>query len=157
VVNRTVRIETVQNGSINGGPTEFNFVGMEWENMFRLPGHVSTRKPTLEDESYLTSKRERKLIQRKIINTYTLHTELIPRSVVNLLIYDSLLANSIFVTDYNLFSPHMLVQGKSFEYNRIAMHPESIDEPTGGFSLSQKELHNINFFDATELPLKRDV
>lgn len=154
-IDGTVRIETVQNGNINGGPASFDFKGMNWDNMFRLSGAVSGRKPTLVQDSYLNSKREHTQIQSSIINSYTLTTELIPRSVVNLLVFDSLLANTIFVTDYNLFSTNMITQGKSFEYNRIPMFPEKIGEPVE-FSQSQKSLYEIDFLDAQELPLKRN-
>lgn len=153
--NGTVRIETVQNGSINGGPTAFDFTGMEWPAMYRISGTVTGRLPTVEDDSYLNSAREYVPIQTKIINAYKLSSELIPRSVVNLL-FDTVLSNAIFVTDYNLFSPNMITQGSTFKYNRIAMKGESFEEPKG-FGMSQKEIYTINFVDRAQLPLKRTV
>ena len=149
-VNRTVRIETVQNGSINGGPEAFDYTGMEWENMFRIEGKLGPRVTDLEDDGYLNSQLERTQITTTLETSYKLTTLLIPREVVDLLIYNTMLANRIFVTDYNVFSTHNLGKGTAIVYNRIPVEKSAIEEAKS-FLKSQKELHVVTFIDKSIL------
>lgn len=154
-VHKTVRVETVQNGSINGGPEDFDYTGMEWENMFRIPGTLGPRIPTMDNDGYVDGNLEKTQITTTIENSYKLTTLLIPREVVDLLIYNTFVANRIFVTDYNIFSTHNLGKGTEIIYNRIPVEKDEIEEPKG-FRKSQKELHVVIFVDKDQGTRKRN-
>lgn len=150
----TVRIETIQNGSINGGPSEFDYSGMNWDSMIRIKGKLSGRIPVKESDFYMNSQREKIQVQDKIITSYNLQTRLLPKVVQDIVIYSNMLANSIVITDYNIFSQHLESTGNNIEYKRIELFSEEIREPAY-FEMNRKGNFIINFTDRIELPLKR--
>lgn len=149
-VDRTVRVEMIQNGSINGGPEDFDYTGMNWENSFRIQGRLGPKIPTVVNDFYENKKREKTQITTTIETSYKLTTLLIPKEVVDLLVYNVFLANEIFVTDYNIFSDHNLGKGGAIVYNRIEVDKGDIEEPTA-FNRSQKQLYIVNFVDKVDV------
>lgn len=99
VANRTVKIESVHNGCIEGG---VDYTGMNWLRSIRIPGKFGNKVPRIEVDNYVSTNRKVLQIQDQIINEYTLFTKRVPESVLNPLVQDKILANNIFITDYNL-------------------------------------------------------
>lgn len=97
--DNTVRIETYQKGSILNG---FDYTGINWYQSIRIKGKFGNKTPSLTDNNYQNTNREIIQIQTKIENTFSLETQLLPSNIFNPLNYDNLLANDIFVTDYNI-------------------------------------------------------
>lgn len=97
----TVKIQTVQNGDIRR--SQFDFTGMEWNQYVRLKGFFGFRTPEFITEEYLTNDYKEEQIQDEIRDEYTLEIEsFLEGEVLEDFIYTRLLANEIFVTDYNL-------------------------------------------------------
>jgi hypothetical protein len=145
LANETVRIETMQNGCIVGG---FDYTGMEWEQMFRIGGKFGFEAPETDQDFYITPDETREQITDRINKTYKLITKDIPKSVKELLIDDGVLANRIFVSDYNIFNTD--------EYKRLSIFPDTISEPKY-HKLSQRAFWEITFKDRQRLPRKRNV
>jgi hypothetical protein len=97
--DNTVRIETYQKGAILNG---FDYTGINWYQSIRIKGKFGNKKPTITDNNYQNTNREITQIQTKISNTFELETQLLPSNIYNPINYDSLLANDIFITDYNI-------------------------------------------------------
>jgi len=97
--NRTVKIESVHNGCIQGG---VDYTGMNWLKSIRIPGKFGNLVPRMEVDNYVSTNRKIIQIQDQIINEYTLSTRRVPEAVLVPLVQDKILANQIFITDYNL-------------------------------------------------------
>ena len=103
IANKTIRIQTISKGIIEGGIDDTGD-GVEWEQMVRIRGKFWNPQPTFETDNYQDTNRNINQIQDEITTTYDLELENIPRQIAKPLIYDKLLANQIFITDYNLFN-----------------------------------------------------
>ena len=98
LTNYTVKIESYISGSIN----DYLDLGtLEIYQSTRVSGWMERVKPELEQTSYQDSSRTHKQIQDKLIEGYTLHTHSIPSDVANYINRSHLLANRIFLTDFN--------------------------------------------------------
>jgi hypothetical protein len=142
--NGTVRIETIQNGNIIGSP--FDFTGLNVYQSYRLGGKLTEITPTLEDDSYLDFDYIKNQIQTKLIPKWLLKTKRIPRVVSILLSRDTILANEILITDYNIFNEAI--------FRRVSLYPESIDKPDIG--KTTKPIFEITFVDKIENTIKRN-
>lgn len=99
--NRTVKIESVHNGCIEGG---IDYTGMNWLRSIRIPGKFGNLVPRIETDNYVSTNRKIIQIQDQVVNEYTLFTRRVPEAVLIPLVQDKILANEIFITDYNLDS-----------------------------------------------------
>lgn len=101
LANGTVKFEAVQNGCIIGG---VDYTGMNWVSSVRFPAYFYEIDPRTEIESYQSLSRKVTQIQETTVIRYQLDTKLIPNQVLNKIKNDKLMADDIFITDYNLLS-----------------------------------------------------
>lgn len=99
--DRSVRLEWYQSGVIMSG---FDYSGIGWYQSLRIDGFFGKKTPELNIDNYQDKGRNVKQIQSKIVNNYTLTTHLLPSYIGDLLNEDSILANDIYITDYNLLN-----------------------------------------------------
>jgi hypothetical protein len=95
----TFRMETYQNGAIEGG---FDYSGINWYQSLRISGKLGNKQVELIETNYQKTNREKVQIQAEVENTWTLNTELLPAVVYNIINEDAILANKVQITDYNL-------------------------------------------------------
>jgi len=140
----TVKIETIHNGCIEGG---VDYTGMNWIRSIRIPGIFG--KPTfrLETDNYFDTQNNKTQIRDQIVHEYTLQTERLPSSVMAPIINDKILANQIFITDYNLFNFEDIRQ-KEVIATEIA-------EPSYA-SKSRKASFEISFEEKLQNTIKRN-
>lgn len=118
----TFVIHNIQNGNIKRSP--FDWTGMEWNQWLRLPGYFGFRRPTFITEEHLTNEYEEEQIQDEIRDEYTLEiNEFLNGELAEELIYRRLLANKLFITDYN--------QCNTFrnKFINFPVKPSSIEDP----------------------------
>ncbi len=140
----TVRIETINSGRIESGN---DYDSLKWKRSLRIRGFFGNKTPSLESDNYLDGERVIKQIQDKIVNEYTLETELIPSVVFNLLIYNDMLSNEIFVSDYNIKNAE--------NYKGLRVVPDAISSRY--FEKNQNGSFEITFKDRVENIVKRNV
>jgi hypothetical protein len=142
--NGTVRIESTQNGNIEGG--QFDFTGLNWYQSLRIPGIFGNPTPVYTSGRYTTS--TRKIVQNKdkMGNQWFLNTKLLSWDVIQVLIYNKMLANEILMTDYNIKSETV--------FRRIGVFPEEFDKPT--VIGNPKKRYNITFVDNYDILIKRN-
>jgi hypothetical protein len=99
--DETVKIETVHNGCVESG---IDYGSAGWIRSIRIPAIFGDKVPRLETDNYIDTNNKKTQIRDQIVNEYTLETKRLPSSVMTPLIEDKLLANQIFITDYNLFN-----------------------------------------------------
>lgn len=97
----TVKLETVHNGCMENG-IDYGTIG--WTRSIRIPAFFGNKVQRLETDNYFDTQNNKTQIRDQIVNEYTLETERLPSTVMTPLIEDKLLANQIFITDYNLFN-----------------------------------------------------
>ena len=140
----TVRIETIQNGYIEGG---LDFTGLNWVQWIRVPGTFGQGRPNLEKENYLDGTRRRTQIQDGVNYEYTLKTQLINSEVSDFIFRNLILANEITVSDYTIWNHKV--------YRSLEVDPTEIPEPiyTAG---TRKAIFAITFTDRKEDTIKRN-
>ena len=119
LANDTVRVITYSEGIIEGG-ADYTGAFVQWEQRIRLRGKFGNPSPTFETDNYLDTTRKVQQIQDQITTDYELEIEGVPSEIAKPLIYDKLLANQIFITDYNLFNFD--------KYENFAVYPSEIVE-----------------------------
>lgn len=97
----TVKIETVHNGCVENG---IDYGSTGWIRSIRLPAIFGNKVQRLEVDNYFDTQNNKTQIRDQVVNEYTLETQRLPSAVMTPLIEDKLLANQIFITDYNLFN-----------------------------------------------------
>lgn len=145
LADKTFRIETVQNGNIES--SVLDYTGIEWPQSFRIYGKFGSKDPELIVDKYPDSERTQKQIQDEIRNLYTLATSKIPAEIGNALIYDNLLANSIFISDYNIWNYEV--------YRGVTLYPEEIVQ-TDYSSETRMAMFTITLSDKKQNILKRN-
>lgn len=146
--DRTIRLETYQNGSIISSGYNYDelFLPRGWYQSFRLKGKFWNKKPTLEQDYLMTSDREMLQIQDKLTYEYDMGLLPIPSQVAKVIIDDNMLANEIFITDYNLYNSEI--------FRRVPVYVSSI-EPIH-YSDSRNSVYNLTFKDRFDNVLKRN-
>jgi len=142
--NGTVRVESTQNGNIFG--SQFDFTGLNWYQSLRLPGQFGNPSPIYETTEYETSTHNKVQNKSKMAREWSLNTRLISWEVVEVLIYNKLLANEILVTDYT-------VKAESI-WRRIPVFMQEIEKPV--ISGTPKRRYNIKFTDDKTIFTKRN-
>lgn len=103
--NGTVRVETNQTGNIMSSPFDFtDLLSGGWYQSTRIRGKFGNKKPTYEEDTYLDNSYTVKQIQGKIIENYTLFSRYLPAIIANDLFYNRILANRIYISDYNVIN-----------------------------------------------------
>ena len=100
LADETIKIKTVQNGQVRR--SQFDFTGMNWNQEIRLKGFFGFRTPELQTDRYLDEDYITKQVQDEIVDTYTMEiNKFMNGAVCEDFIYSRMLANEIYVTDYN--------------------------------------------------------
>lgn len=107
--NRTVRIETLQSGILQHGLTyvnKSNLSKQQFAQQVRLYGSLTLSGHTIENTSLQLSNDARSQIQIKdqLIPEYTLNLHLLGSRQANFILLDYLFANSVNVSDYNVYN-----------------------------------------------------
>jgi len=141
--NGTVRMEVVQNGYIESGN---NYGSLNWMRSVRIKGKFGDFKPEFEADNYMDGNRIIKQIQDKVIKKYTLETELIPQSIMNMIALNDVFANEIIISDYNI---------KNANYKGVSVVPENID--TTYYEKNPNGSYEIEFKAKKENDIKHNV
>ena len=140
----TVRIESTQDGNILGN--DFDFTGLNWYQSIRIPGQFGNPTPTFETTEYVTSQHVRKQNKASMSREWNLNTKLISWEVVEKLIYNKLLGNSIKITDYTIKAESLWRRQK--EFLQEIEKPEIKNNPN--------RRYNIKFVDVKQIYTKRN-
>jgi len=117
--NKTVRIESYQDGNIFG--SSFDFTGLNWYSSLRIPATFGNPSPILETDNYINSNHESRQITAKNSREWTLTTGLINYEVATKILYNKLLANKVLITDYLIKSENL--------FRRIDVIVTEVDKP----------------------------
>lgn len=142
--DKTVRIESTQNGNIIG--SQFDYTDLGWYQSVRIPGVFGNPTPVIEKEDYITETRLVDQIQTKMRREWTLNTRKINWQVAEKLIYNKLLANEILITDYDIKAESL--------WRRIGVFPQEIEKLLSAGS--PDKIYNITFVDNTDKFIKRN-
>ena len=96
----TVKLESVQNGTFL--LTGFSYRNLKWYQSLRVTGKFWNKQPKIEDTEYIDSARQRNQIYTKIETSYKLQITLLPSFITNQVVYDQILGNEFYITDYNI-------------------------------------------------------
>lgn len=142
--NKTSRIEWYADGKING--SLFDFTGLDLYHSRRVAAEFIEITPTLEVGKYKTNFSEWKQIQDKVIENYELRTKALPYEVSNNLVKVISLANTIKITDYNIFNETI--------FRRISVYPDNFEKTL--LEGNVKSIFNIKFVAKKENNIKRN-
>ena len=105
LANGTVKIETYQTGNIISSPFDFtDLIQGGWYQSTRLKAVFGNKQPTYEEDNYVDELYRIKQIQGKIIEQFSLSTKYLPSLIANDLFYSRILANRIYISDYNILN-----------------------------------------------------
>jgi len=142
--NGTVRIETYQNGNIIASP--FDFTALNFYNSYRVPGKFTETAGKLQSDRYLNRDYKVNQIQDTMIPQFLLKTKRIDRPTGLTLTRDTVLANKVLITDYNIVNIDI--------FRRVEVYAESIDQPDIG--KTTRAIYEIPFTDKFENIRKRN-
>lgn len=140
----TVKIESVQNGNIIG--SDFDFTDLEWNQYLRVPGRFGNPTPQYETSRYLDQNYNFKQIKDKMTRVWDLNTGLINWEVAEKLVYNKVMANEIYITDYSIKAESI--------WRRIQVRLEEIEKPPIPNSKDRRYL--FKFVDNREIYQKRN-
>lgn len=147
VADGTVKLTTFSKGLIEGG-NDYTGYNVNWGQEVRLNGRFGNAKYIFETDNYLDTNRRVNQIQDQMITEYTLELFGIPADIFKPLVYDKLLANQIFVNDYNLLNPDR------YDYKEVYLK-EITDAKE--YYLSANKTFVIQFVDKKQDMIKRNV
>ncbi len=140
----TVRFEWTQNGRIRN--SEFDYTGLNITQYLRLDGKFGGWEPALEKDEIIYSNYERKQVQDEVVNSYNFESTLVDSYISKLLVNDMMLADSINVTDFNLYNHR-----KDYINFQLRQDEVSVEE----FAYSDKAVLNLKFTDKIKNTLKQ--
>jgi len=141
----TVRVETVQNGNIIGN--QFDFTDLDWYGSVRIPAIFGNPTPVYETDRYVTSTgREKRQIKDKMSREWFLKTKKLSWEIVEVLVYNKMMANQILMTDYNI-----LAESVWRRIDVVLKEPDKT-ETTG----NPNKMYNFTCEDNTDIYQKRN-
>tara|TARA_B110000438_G_scaffold272351_1_gene290958 strand:+ start:1521 stop:2438 length:918 start_codon:yes stop_codon:yes gene_type:complete len=141
--DKTIRIRTLQNGDIMDS---FNYLGLNWEQSWRIDGFFGYPQDKLETDNYLDANRNLSQIQDTLFKEYTLQTDFLANCYKSIF-DDILISNEIFIDDYNIKNAYNLK-------NVDVIPSESTSEY---FIESIETFKEITFEDRERRKIKRNV
>ena len=143
----TVKVESYQTGNIISNAFDYtDLIEGGWYSSYRFEGRFGLKTPILEVDNYIDSEYQKKQIQDKIRTEYTLESRLLPTAIANALIYDSMLANEILVSDYNVDNTE--------QFNQLSVYPISFE--TRYPNQSKKAVYVVKFEQRKQDSIKRN-
>lgn len=146
--NKTVKVIGRQTGNIKGNSLDFTgLLENGWPFYIRVDGELNLVNPEYTQDNYLDSTEKRLQVQDKLVNNYELLIKQSPASIVNLFLKGAIsLANSIEITDYNLFNVEI--------YRDVELYTQDFNyEPVKGQRLQDII---VQFSEKTEGTIKRN-
>lgn len=140
----TVRIESVQNGNLIG--SEFDFTDLNWYQSMRINGTFGNPKPVFSTDNYVAENRIIEQNQSRMTREFDLLIKPIPFDVVEKIIYNKVLANSILMTNYNIFAEK--------EFLRLPVVLKEISKRE--MENVQNKIYELQFTDASDFFIKRN-
>ena len=138
-----MRIETINSGRIESGNDYDEYA---WPRSVRIYGLFGKESPTINVDNYQDGDRTIKQIQDSIRNEYNLETELVPNQIFRTLMFNDMLANEIFISDYNL---------QNANYKGVPVVPQSVS--SNYYEKNPKGSYEITFTDRRQNNVKRNV
>lgn len=146
LADKTTRIDVVMNGLLEKSGVDFSGIG--WKHSIRVPGFFGRRNPQFEEDNRISRNYEKKQISMKQTNEYKFQTNLVPDCVTNEIYDFILLANDIYMNDYNL-------NNHSYDFVKFGVKFSEGDEPEYG-SKHRKARLNLTFNDKKVNNIKRN-
>lgn len=144
--DHTVRIDVVMNGLLV--KENVDFTGTGWKHSLRVPGFFGRREPQFEEDSLVDRQFEDLQISMTQSNEYKFQTNLIPGCISNEIWDFILMANDIFMNDYNL-------NNHSYDFVKFPVK-FSANDATGYSARTRKAKLNLTFSDRFKNSLKRN-
>ncbi len=146
LADKTVRMDVVMNGLLE--KTGVDFSGIGWKHSMRVGGFFGRREPNFEEDNLINRQHEKRQISMKQVNEYKFQTNLVPYCVTNEIWDFLLLANDIYMNDYNL-------NNHSYDFVKFGVKFAGNDGTVYGAKTRKAQL-NITFDDKFENNLKRN-
>jgi hypothetical protein len=144
--DKTVRVDVIMNGILTR--TGDDFTGTSWKHSIRVPGFFGRREPGMEEDLLINREYEKKQISIKQTNEWKFQTNLIPSCVTNEFWDFILMANDIFMNDYNL-------NNHSYDFTKFGVKFASNDGTGYGVKTRKAKL-NLTFNDKFQNNIKRN-
>ena len=144
--DQTTRFDVVMNGFLQ--KNELDFTGTKWKHSIRVPGFFGRREPKFEEDFIVNRDFEKKEISSKQTNEFKFQTNLIPDCLTDEIFDFMLLANDMYMNDYNL-------NNHSYKFVKFGVKLSS-NEGTGYHTKSRKAQLNLVFNDKFDNNLKRN-
>lgn len=147
LADRTVKIESFQNGNIIN--SEFDFTGLVdggWPSSIRLRGIFGDMSPSLEKDIYLDSSYRETQNRDQTIREYSLRCEIVPETIFTRIASREVLGNQVLISAFNVFNDVV--------YSAFPVTPDSFEEEvykSNGFLN-----FNIKFKDRQQNVIKRN-
>lgn len=142
--DKSVTFRWYQNGNIKS--SEFDYTGMNWEQHLRVEGRLSNWEPTLEKDEIVYSNYETIQVQDEVRNAYSFESHLVDSSTSEALALDMMLANNIYITDFNAYNHRTYVD------LNVRQEEISIEEIQGGTDA----VVTLKFSDKVKNVIKRN-
>lgn len=147
LANRTVKIESFQNGNIVS--SEFDFTDLlegGWPSSIRLRGVFGEMAPSLEKDIFLDSSYRETQNRDQTIREYSLRCEIVPETIFTRIASEDILGNQVLISAFNVFNDVI--------YAKFPVTPDSFEDQTykeDGFLN-----FNIKFKDRQQNVIKRN-
>jgi len=105
LADRTVKIESFQNGNILN--SEFDFTDLKdggWLSSIRLRGVFGEMSPSIEKDVYLDSSHRETQNRDQVIREYSLRCEIVPETIFTRIAGKDMLGNEVFISAFNVFN-----------------------------------------------------
>jgi hypothetical protein len=142
--HNTVRIESVQNGNIIGN--EFDFTNLNWYQSIRVGGTFGNPRPIYSTDNYVAENRTIEQNQARMTREFDMTLRPIPFEIVEKIIYNKVLANSILITDYNIFAEK--------EWLRLPVVLKEVSKRD--IQNVQNQMYDLQFTDNKDFYIKRN-
>jgi len=146
LADHTTRIDIVMNGRLV--KTGDDFTGTSWKHSIRVPAFFGRREPQFVEDNLINRNYEKRQISMKQANEYKFQTNLIPDCLTNEIFDFMLLANDIYMNDYNLnnHSYNFVKTGVKFASNAGTIYGDK----------TRKAQLNLTFNDKFDNTIKRN-
>jgi hypothetical protein len=146
LADKTVRLDVVMNGLMEKSGVDFTGTG--WKHSLRVPGFFGRREPQFEENNIVSRSFEKRQVSIQQTNEFKFQTNMIPDCVANEIWDFIILANHIYLNDYNL-------NNHSYDFIKFGAK-FATNEGTQYGTTTRKARLNLVFTDKFENNLKRN-